>query len=69
MKWRQAIARSNNNEYCAAVPWVSGVQFTKIETLHVRVKFTANGKHQIQAENFFRIEHKQVKTVQNNYYG
>ena len=52
MKGRQAITRSNNNEYCAAVPWVSGVQFTKIERLHVRVKFTTNGKHQIQAENF-----------------
>ena len=52
MKWRQAIARSNNNEYCAAVPWVSGVQFTKIERLHVRVKFTTKGKQQIQAENF-----------------
>ena len=42
MKWRQAIARSNNNEYCVVVPWVSGVQFTKIERLHARVKFDYN---------------------------
>ena len=46
MKLRRAIARSNNNAYCAAASWVSGVQFTKIERLHVRVKFNYN-KRQI----------------------
>ena len=33
----------------------------------LRFAFTANGKRQIQVENF--SENKQIKTVQNNSYG
>ena len=36
----------------------------------LRVTFTANGKRQIQVENFsVRIKSKQIKSVQNNFYG
>ena len=58
MKGRQAIALSNNNEYCAPAPWVSGVQFTKIERLHVRVKFDYNETANIR----FKLRISQYRT-------